>query len=181
VKKINFSFRKFSIIGIIPAINLLSVLVDFPLKRASFIAVLVIVALLVIFVPVLMKNYAENDRLSFTIPSPSVPPSAALLPMTSDKPSMKNLLSYPLTPAKAWVLELPDIKDPAQAEHLVQSLRHKGFNAYSLQYKNLLGRSTRVFVGPEVKPEQMKQLAEQLNTEMHLTTQVVAFDPLLSQ
>ena len=153
----------------------------FPIKRVIFISILVIIALLVIFVPLMMKDYRADHLLSFTIPSPPVPPSATLLPMISDKPSIKNLLSYPLTPAKAWVVELPDIKDPAQAENLVQTLRRKGFNAYSRQYKSLLGVLTRVFVGPEIKPEKMKQLAEQLNTEMHLTTQVVAFDPLLSQ
>ncbi|TLY47461.1 MAG: hypothetical protein E6K54_06060 [Gammaproteobacteria bacterium] len=154
---------------------------DFPFKRASFIVILVIGALLVIFVPLWMEDYHANDRLSFTIPSVPIPPSAALLPMASNKPSMKNLLSYPLAPAKAWVLELPDIKDPVQAEHLVQTLRRKGFNTFSCQYQSLLGRLTRVFVGPEIKPEQMKQIAEQLNTEMHLTTQVVSFDPLLIQ
>lgn len=153
----------------------------FPIKRASFISILVIIALLVIFVPLLMKDYRVDNLLSFTIPSPPVPPNAALLPNMSDKPSIKNLLNYPLTPAKAWVVELPDIKDPAQAENLVQTLRRKGFNAYSRQYKSLLGVLTHVFVGPEIKPEKMKQVAEQLNTEMHLTTQVVAFDSLLIQ
>ncbi len=153
---------------------------DFPSKRASLIIIIVIAALLVIFVP-LWKDYRADNLLSFTIPSLPVAPSAALLPMTSDKPSMKDLFGYPLTPAKAWVVELPDIKDPVQAENLVQTLRHKGFNAYSRQYKSLLGRLTRVFVGPEIKPEQMKQITEQLNTEMHLTTQIVPFDPLLIQ
>ena len=154
---------------------------DFPFKRASLITLIVIAALLVIFVPLWMKDYRATTLLSFTIPSLPVAPSAALLHTTSAKPSVKNLLNFPLTPAKAWVVELPDIKDPAQAENLVQTLRRKGFNAYSRQYKSLLGVLTRVFVGPEVKPEQMKQVAEQLNTEMHLTTQVVPFDPLLSQ
>lgn len=154
---------------------------DFSFKRTSFITIIVIAALLVIFVPVWMKDYRADNLLSFTIPSLPVPPSAALLPMTSAKPSVKSLLNFPLTPAKAWVVELPDIKDPVEAENLVQTLRHKGFNAYSRQYKSLLGVLTRVFVGPEIKPEQMKQVAEQLNTELHLTTQVVAFDPLLNQ
>ena len=75
---------------------------------------------------------------------------------------------------------MPDIKDPVEAENLVQTLRRKGFNAYSRPYKSLLGVLTRVFVGPEIKPEQMKHVAEQLNTELHLTTQIVAFDPLLN-
>lgn len=154
---------------------------DFPFKRASVITIIVIVALLVIFVPLWMKEYHVDNLLSFTIPRSPAPPSAALLPITSGKPHMKNLLSYPLTPAKAWVVELPDINDPVQAENLVQTLRHKGFNAYSRQYQSLLGMLTRVFVGPEIKPEQMKRVAEQLNTEMHLTTRVVPFDPLLSQ
>jgi cell division septation protein DedD len=154
--------------------------VDFSFKRASLISIIVMAALLVIFMP-LMKHYRADTLHSFTIPSLPAPPSAALLPMTSTKPSVKSLLNFPLTPAKAWVVELPDIKDPVAAENLVLSLRRKGFNAYSRQYKSLLGVLTRVFVGPEIKPEQMKQVAEQLNSEMHLTTQVVPFDPLLSQ
>jgi cell division septation protein DedD len=155
--------------------------VDFSIKRTSFIAIIVIAALLVIFFPLWMKDYHTDTLLSFTIPTLPTPPSAALLPITSGKASMKNLLSFPLTPAKAWVIELPDIKDPAQAKNLVLSLRRKGFNAYSRQYKSLLGVLTRVFVGPEIKPERMKQVAEQLHTQMHLTTQVVPFDPLLNQ
>ena len=152
---------------------------DFSFKRASFITIIVIAALLVIFVPLWMKDYRAENVLSFTIPTVPVAPTAALL-RTSSKASMKSLLNFPLTPAKAWVVELPDIKDPVEAENLVQTLRRKGFNAYSRPYKSLLGVLTRVFVGPEIKPEQMKQVAEQLNTELHLTTQIVAFDPLLN-
>lgn len=152
---------------------------DFSFKRASFITIIVIAALLVIFVPLWMKDYRAENVLSFTIPTVPVAPTAALL-RTSSKASMKSLLNFPLTPAKAWVVELPDIKDPVEAENLVQTLRRKGFNAYSRPYKSLLGVLTRVFVGPEIKPEQMKHVAEQLNTELHLTTQIVAFDPLLN-
>lgn len=153
----------------------------FPFKRTLFITIIVISALLVIFVPLWMKDYHADTLQSFSIPSLPASPSAALLNMTSSKPQIKNLLNFPLTPAQAWVVELPDIKDSAVAENLVQTLRHKGFNAYSRQYKSLLGVLTRVFVGPEINPEQMKQIAKQLNTEMHLTTQVVPFDPLLNQ
>ncbi len=153
---------------------------DFSFKRASFITIIVIAALLVIFVPLWMKDYRAENVLSFTIPTVPVAPTAALLRFTSSKASMKSLLNFPLTPAKAWVVELPDIKDPVEAENLVQTLRRKGFNAYSRPYKSLLGVLTRVFVGPEIKPEQMKHVAEQLNTELHLTTQIVAFDPLLN-
>lgn len=154
---------------------------NFQFKRTHFITIIVIAATLVIFIPLWVKNYRADNLLSFTIPTLPVPPSAALLPMTSAKPSLKNLLNFPLTPAKAWVLELPDIKDPAKAENLVQTLRRKGFNAYSRQYKSLLGVLTHVYVGPEIKLEQIKQVAEQLNTLMHLRTQVLPFDPLLSQ
>lgn len=152
---------------------------DFPFKRALFITFIVIASLLVIFVPVWMKdNHAETFPL-FSIPSLPASPSAALLSMSSSKPSLKTLLDFPLTPAKAWVVELPDIKDSAEGENLVQTLRRKGFRAYSRQYKSLLGVLTRVFVGPEINPKQMKQVAKQLNAEMHLATQVIPFDPLL--
>jgi len=154
--------------------------VSFPFKRTLFVTLIVMAALGIIFVPLWMKDsYHANRFQSFDIPSLPVSPSAALLNRTSNTTHrMKNLLSFPLTPAKAWVLELPDIKDPKEAENLVKTLQNKGFNAYSHQYKSLLGVLTRVFVGPEIKPEQMQQIAKQL-TEMHLITQVVPFDPLL--
>lgn len=152
---------------------------DFPFKRLLLIAIIVIAALGVIFVPVWEKNYRANTLQSFTIPSSPALPSAALLHSASNKPSVKSLLNFPLTPAKAWVVELPDIKDPKVAENLVQTLRRKGFNAYSHEYKSLLGVLTRVFVGPEINPKQMEQVAKKLNTEMHLVTQVIPFDPLL--
>lgn len=153
----------------------------FSFKRGSFVLIIVTTALLVIFVPLWMKDYRADSLLSFTVPTVPEPPSAALLPLTSSEPSAKGLLSFPLTPAKAWVLEVSEVKNQAEAENWVKILRRKGFNAYSRQYSSLLGVLVRVFVGPEIKPEQMKQVAEQLNTEMHLTTQVVPFDPLLSQ
>lgn len=152
---------------------------DFPFKRILLIAIIVIAALGVIFVPVWEKNYRANTLQSFTIPSLPVSPSAALLHSASNKPSVKNLLNFPLTPAKAWVVELPDIKDPKVAENLVKTLRRKGFNAYSREYKSLLGVLKRVLVGPEINPKKMEQVAKQLNTEMHLVTQVIPFDPLL--
>ncbi|EDP46801.1 SPOR domain-containing protein [Rickettsiella grylli] len=150
-------------------------------KRTYLIFIISIAALWVIFVPLFMKEYHTKNILSFTIPSLPTAPTAALLPITSAKPSLKTVLNFPLAPAKAWVVELPDIKDAREAENLVQNLRRKGFNAYSRQYKSLLGMLTRVFVGPEIKPDQMKKIAEQLHTEMHLTTQIVPFDPLLIQ
>ncbi len=143
---------------------------NFLSKRTCFIFILVIAALWVIFVPLFMKKYHTNNLLSFTIPPLPTAPTAALLPIASAKPSLKNVLNFPLAPAKAWVVELPDIKNSLEAENLVQNLRRKGFNAYSRQYKSLLGILTRVFVGPEIKPEQIKKVAEQLHTEI---------DPLL--
>jgi cell division septation protein DedD len=153
--------------------------VDLQFKRRSFIIIIVVAALLVIVVPLWLKHYRADTLQSFTIPSLPVPPTAELLPMTSNKQNLQGLLNFPVTAATAWVIELPDVKDPVEAENLVQSLRLKGFNAYSRQYKSLLGVLTRVFVGPEIKPEQMKRVVEQLNNEMHLETKVVAFDPLL--
>lgn len=157
------------------------------LRRSSFIAITVVVALGVIFVPLLVKDYRVDTLQSFIIPNLPAQPSPELLPMTSNKHvmhgmhHMQGLLNFPLAPAKAWVIELPDFKNPADANALVRRLRLKGFKAYSRKYPSLSDVLTRVFVGPEVKPEQMKLVVERLNTEMHLNTQVVPFDPLLIQ
>jgi len=154
-------------------------------RRSSFIAITVALALLIIFVPLFVKDYRADTLQSFIIPNLPAQPSPELLPMTPSQHRMhgmhhmQSLLSFPLAPAKAWVIELPDFKNPAEANALVLSLRLKGFKAYSRQFNSLTQVLTRVFIGPEVKPEQMKLIAERLNTEMHLDTKVVPFDPLL--
>lgn len=135
--------------------------------------------MLVIFVPLFVKNSRMDTLESFTIPPLPPVPSPELLPMRPSKHTMKNLLSFPLTPAKAWVIELPDIRKPGDAEALVKALRTKGFKAFSRQFDSLTGVLTRVFIGPEIKPEQMKLVADRINTEMHLEAKVVPFDPLL--
>ena len=154
-------------------------------RRSSFIAITVALALLIIFVPLFVKDYRADTLQSFIIPNLPAQPSPELLPMTPSQHRMhgmhhmQSLLSFPLAPAKAWVIELPDFKNPAEANALVLSLRLKGFKAYSRQFNSLTQVLTRVFIGLEVKPEQMKLIAERLNTEMHLDTKVVPFDPLL--
>jgi cell division septation protein DedD len=154
-------------------------------RRSSFIAITVAVALLIIFVPLFVKDYRADVLQSFIIPNLPAQPSPELLPMTSSRHAMhsmhrmQSLLSFPLAPAKAWAIELADFKSPADANALVLSLRLKGFKAYSRQFNSLSHVLTRVFVGPEVKPDQMKSVVKRLNTEMHLDTKVVPFDPLL--
>lgn len=155
-------------------------------RRSSFVTITVVVALLVIFVPLLVKDYRVDSLQSFVIPNLPAQPSPELLTMNSSihrvrgmHNGIQSLLSFPLPPAKAWVIELPDFKNSAEAQALVLSLRLKGFKAYSRQFNSLTQVLTRVFVGPEVKPEQMKLVAKRLNAEMHLDTKVVPFDPLL--
>ncbi len=155
-------------------------------RRSSFVAITVVVALLVIFVPLFVKDYRADPLQSFIMPNLPAQPSPELLPMTVSKHrihsmhhSMQRLLDFPLPPSKAWVIELPDFKNSADAQALVLRLRLKGFKAYSREFNSLTHVLTRVFVGPEVKPDQMKSVAERLNTEMHLDTKVVPFDPLL--
>ncbi len=154
-------------------------------RRSGFVAIIVVTALLVIFVPLFVKDYRADPLQSFIIPNLPAQPSPELLPVSSSHHrvhgmhSMQSLLSFPLAPAKAWVIELADFKNPVDAKALVLSLRLKGFKAYSRQFNSLSQVLTRVFVGPEIKPEQMKLVAERLNTEMHLDTKVIPFDPLL--
>lgn len=148
-------------------------------KRIHFITLVVLAAFSVILSALLVRDNPLNSLIDFSIPAlPPTPNSAVLL--ISHQQGMRDLLRFGLTPAQAWVVELPDMKQRSDADALVNRLRQQGFKAFSRQFSSLTGTWTRVFVGPEIKPEQMKLVADRL-AKLHFITKVVPFDPLLVQ
>ena len=70
-------------------------------RRSSFVAITVVVALLVIFVPLFVKDYRADPLQSFIMPNLPAQPSPELLPMVSSHHrmhgmhSMQSLLNFP--------------------------------------------------------------------------------------
>lgn len=151
--------------------------------RNGMIGILVFMSLLIIFIPHFFLNPPTTEFKSLTIPNKPASPSVELLAtgLTNSHPSFK----LPLPPAQAWLLQVADFKKASQALSLVQTLRQKGYKAYTRQIILPTGlmlhsdQVTRVFIGPELKLTQIKALATRLNKEMQLNAKVIDFDPLL--
>lgn len=64
----------------------------------------------------------------------------------------------------AWTLQIGAFQDGANAQKLVDELRSKGFQAYSDYFAG--EKLTRVYVGPELKQENIQALQRQLQQEL---------------
>lgn len=80
----------------------------------------------------------------------------------------------------AWVIQVGSFNKKAQALKVVNQLRAKGYRAFIQQFSTALGDNTRVFVGPENKQADARQLASELNSQMKLRGIVISYKPLAS-
>lgn len=67
----------------------------------------------------------------------------------------------------------------ANALRVVNNLRANGYRAFIQQISTTLGDdNTRVFVGPENKQSSARELAQKLESDMHLRGIVISYKPL---
>lgn len=78
----------------------------------------------------------------------------------------------------AWVIQVGSYKNKANALRIVNNLRANGYRAFIQQISTALGDNTRVFVGPENKQASARELAQKLETDMHLRGMVISYTPL---
>jgi len=142
------------------------------LRNSRVIAAVVVTAVLIISIPLFFKKMPVEFR-SLTMPHWPSPPTQEQFNPGSNQAF--------ISPAQAWVLQVADFKlqENLAANALMQSLRQKGFKTYMRQVILSTGPALRIFVGPEIKSEKLKTLADQLNKEMQLKPMMTAFDPLL--
>ncbi|MDD7805317.1 MAG: SPOR domain-containing protein, partial [Endozoicomonas sp. (ex Botrylloides leachii)] len=77
---------------------------------------------------------------------------------------------------KAWTLQLATFSEESNAIKLQNALRSKGHTAYIRKTVRTNGRALfRVFVGPEVRTEELDTLKARLEKEMGLSGMVVRF------
>lgn len=79
---------------------------------------------------------------------------------------------------KAWTLQLATFANKDNARKLEQKLKSDGYSAYQKTFVNSGGKSFyRVFIGPEVRPEELQQLRLVIEKTMGLEGVVVRFVP----
>jgi DedD protein len=82
--------------------------------------------------------------------------------------------------ASAWVIQLGSFKNKSNALRLVNQLRASGYKAFiqHIQEGSANETTTRVFVGPQAKEANARQMAAQLENSMHLKGFVISYKPL---
>lgn len=152
------------------------------LRSRGVISAILLTAFFVIFLPSFFKRTYTELRMPLTIPAKPLLPSSNQFTsgLSKTNQAIKDSFKLPLGSEQAWVLQVADFKSSSDANLMLQSLWNKGFKAYTRQVvTTMAGPITRVFVGPEIKSEQIKALEVRLNKEMQLKPTITAFDPLL--
>ena len=79
---------------------------------------------------------------------------------------------------KSWALRLGTFSDQRNAENLKKTLKEKGLTTYVRKVASGQGKVFyRVYVGPEVRPDELETLKLQLKKELKLEGMVVRFEP----
>ena len=100
--------------------------------KQRLIGAVVLVALAIIFLPMLMNNAKESKLKLQSIPEPPAKPVVqSVMPVTSAA-ATDNTQNVSSPPVKAWALQLGTFSNPSNAQVLVKRLLKQGFTAYSV-------------------------------------------------
>jgi DedD protein len=166
------------------------------------IGAIVILALIIIFVPMLFSpRFRENKQhIQITLkplPKPKVIEQMPTMPTpvasktSSDnkapvaapkpsylKPPDQKRLKQAQAGDKAWVVQMGIFSSVNNAKKLVKKLRDKGFTAFGYEVSKPGGAIvTRVYVGPAVVKGQAKQELAAIKKQLGMKGLVVEFDP----
>ncbi len=152
--------------------------------KQRIVGALVLIALAVIFLPMLFTREDESRQVVVEAPPrpqapamPSVevqpPPSQPQPPAAppSPPPAEKRLDANNLP--QSWSVQLASLSNRARAEELQKTLRSQGYNAYIRSFDGM----NRVFVGPVIQRAEADRLRDQLSKQQKLNGFVVRFQP----
>lgn len=133
--------------------------------------------------PLQMVKQSIDDQLGKI--KPFTPQIKTFIPETTPKSQSRSSLMASLDKnglAKlqnaAWVIQLGSFKNKANALRLVNQLRANGYSAFIQEVSTSFGDATRVFVGPESKHTAARELASQLENDLHIHGIVISYKPL---
>lgn len=119
-------------------------------------------------------------------PLPPVMPSPATTENTEEAPPKpapaQPTLRSPIKPKKqlsmtsGWVIQVGSFKNKTNALRLVNRLRQKGYRAFVQTEPT--SEKTKVFVGPQSKRALAHELANRIETDLHIRGFVMNYKPL---
>lgn len=75
-----------------------------------------------------------------------------------------------------WVIQLGSFSDESNAKQLIRTLTNAGYRAYSRPIQTRLGVLTKVFVGPEIKRENLESALPHLQEITGLNGKITEFE-----
>ena len=170
--------------------------------KQRIVGALVLVALAVIFVPLLFdfSGQRELDTTSQIPPRPDIQPVKVAEPVRPEniipaKPAeeifqfgvdsnVEGSDTVPETPALssdgipvAWVLQVGSFRDEASAKALLNGLLKDGYQAFVREKKAASGSLSRVFVGPLVLKKKLVQQKSAIDKKYRVDAILVRFEP----
>jgi DedD protein len=166
-------------------------LLDKVLKQ-RMVGALVLLALAVIFLPMLLSREDESRQVRVDAPQmPTAPemPNVELQPVVVPEPQLlldESVGADVAIPAQtapsrldanslpiSWSVQLASLSSSDGAQVLQKTLRSQGYNAYI----RTVDAMNRVFVGPLIERAEADRLRDQLNRQHKLNGFVVRFQP----
>jgi DedD protein len=168
-----------------------------PLKQ-RMIGATIIIALAVIFVPMLIGQKPTNpEAISIEIPEPPAEIDLGITPLpelsnnglaevkiNKDKSVVITKPSIPKPPKKApvkgltsWVVQVGSFSDKKNADALAATLKKAGFTAFVDPGTNNKTEIYRVKIGPELSKEKADKLAITIKEKQKLTKAIVVQYP----
>ena len=167
--------------------------------KQRVVGALVLVALAVIFLPMLFTREDEMRQVHVEAPQapamPSLPevkvdpvavpepqvPAPKVEPRPAATPAPATAVAKPAAPSKidvnglpvSWSIQLASLSNRAGAEKLQQTLRSQGYNAYIRS----AGGMNRVYVGPLIERAEAERTRDAINRQNSLKGFVVRFQP----
>lgn len=171
------------------------------LKR-RVIGAIVLLALLILLAPALFRGGDTHPLVATKsapeLPQPEPPPVPAFVEQLDVAPDAVQVVASPkearleqknAAPAKpvgvddkghlkAWALRLATFADKNNALKLEQQLKGEGYSAYQKRMVTAQGKTLyRVYIGPEVRPDELQQIKAVIHKESGLEGIVVRFVP----
>ncbi len=140
--------------------------------------------------PSFSESGAKNEMLgTVNIPvEPDVKPEISLAqPTESNNSSVKSnkekIESPPVNKNTvvsdvAFTIQLGSFNNAVNVNALVDKLRKNGFSAYTVPKKPIDKKLTKVFVGPNISSEKLKEKQSEVESLTNLKGKIVSFNPV---
>lgn len=122
------------------------------------------------------STISDSVKINSDGTAESVAPAPAVSKVATKKSSHHKKPHASLAQLKqtSWVVQMGSFHNKANAKRLANTLRAKGFKAFTRQIK----ASTRVYVGPEFKQASAASLANKIEQTINMHGIVVTYHPL---